>query len=262
MPLLLLLALLWGGTPPLALAASGDAAEVAAPTAVVDRASITEVVAAGPAWATFTNRDGTGLYHEILAEVFGLYGVPVRRVYVPSERALQLIADGQADMQTCYDRVPPPFVLGAYPMYENAFHVLFHKAKVPDWQGPESLRDRTIAGRIGYYSQENFSVPVKLFEVKSGEAALGMVQLGRADFYVDDEQFIRESLANSEFEFAAEEYAIEVAGYRSYHPVFAQSPRGQTIRAMYEEGMRTLHAAGVLRPIFAKWGYPYPRYPD
>ncbi|MGE4298994.1 MAG: transporter substrate-binding domain-containing protein [Desulfovibrionaceae bacterium] len=225
-----------------------------------DPGGIRQVTAVGPSWETFTNMDGSGLYHEILNKVFGLYGITVRREYVPSERGLQLIANGEADFQTCYDRIDPPFVLARVPMYENAFHVLFNRQRIGAWQGTASLTGRKVVGRIGYYTPKNFDVPVLLHQVKTGVAALGMVVLGRMDFYVDDLALLEESIKQSPAQFDREAYDIQVAGHRAYFPVFATTERGRTVMALYESGMRHLHETGELKPIFQKWGHPYPHY--
>lgn len=221
---------------------------------------VQEVVVAGPSWEGFTNRDGTGLYHEILNEVFGLYGIRVKRVYVPSERALQLVKEGTADFQTCYDAVEEPFILAKHPMYANQFHVFFNKEAVGPWQGVESLRDKRVACRIGYYTEDNFSVPVKLHPVKTGVAALNMVILGRMDFYVDDRNFIEISLKENTIPIDMADFDIQPAGSRAYYPVFYPSERGLRIKALYEQGMERLFREGRLQPIFERWGHPVPAY--
>lgn len=221
---------------------------------------IREVIAAGPSWEGFTNRDGTGLYHEILRELFGLYGIRVVRRYVPSERAYDLVREGRADFMTCHDRVDPPLVLARHPMFENAFHVFFAKARFPDWRGPESMRGATVVWRIGYYDPGNFGVRFRVREVKSGTSALGMVVLGRADFYVDDVNFIRDSLARTALRFDPGDFRIEPAGSRQYRPVFAMSERGRRIMELYDRGMETLYRNGALQRIYARWGQPLPHF--
>lgn len=229
-------------------------------TGAADAAGIKEVVAVGPSWEGFTNRDGTGLYHEILNAVFALYNIKVVRQYVPSERGYDLVREGRADFMTCHDFVFPPLVLAKNPMYENAFHVFFSKARFPDWQGQESMRDSIVVWRIGYYDIRNFDVPFNVREVKSGAAALGMVVLGRADFYVDDESFIRDSITKTTLLFDPAEFVNKPVGSRQYKPVFAMSERGARIMDLYDRGMEELYRRGELQRIFAKWGQPLPQY--
>ncbi|MGE4292050.1 MAG: substrate-binding periplasmic protein [Desulfovibrio sp.] len=221
---------------------------------------ITEVIAVGPSWKGFTNRDGTGLYHEILNSVFALYGIKVVRQYVPSEQAYDLVREGRADFMTCHDHVEPPLVLAKHAMYENWFHVFFSKGRFPDWRGMPSMRGSIVAWRAGYYGLRNFDVPIHAEEVESGAVALDMVVLGRADFYVDDESFIRDSMSKSALRFGPEEFRIEPVGRRQYRPVFAMSKRGVRIMELYDRGMEELYRNGALQRIFARWGQPLPYY--
>jgi ABC-type amino acid transport substrate-binding protein len=222
---------------------------------------ITEVMVVGPSWETLTNRDGTGLYHDILRELFvGLYGIRVQRIYVPSERAYDLVREEKADLMTCHDRVDPPLMLARHPMFEGTYYVFFNKEHVGEWQGEASLQDKTVAWRIGYYDQENFPVSVRPKEVKTGEAALGMVVLGRVDFYVDDLSFIETSIKNSDMAYDREQFDIKPVGRRTYHPVLKDCERGHRVMELYDEGMETLYKNGTLSKLYAKWGYKMPRY--
>lgn len=221
---------------------------------------ISEVVSTSPSWNTFTNKDGTGLYHEILREVFGLYGVSVRHEYSKSSRSEEMVALGLADMMTCDDKASPAIVMGKYPMYESSYYVFFNKARIGPWRGAESMRDKEILSQPSYYAQANFPVPVSIREVPTGAQALGMVLLGRSDFYVDDMTLIKQSMDENTIDYRKDQFDIKEAGRRSYHPLFNTTDRGRAIRKMYEEGMDKLHKAGKLKPIFDKWGHPYPDF--
>ena len=219
-----------------------------------------EIVSAGPAWDSFTNRDGSGLYHEVLREVFSLFGVSLRHEYVPTDRGDELVRAGLGDIMTCDDRAQPPLVPGRYPMYTNDFHVFFNKSRITDWNGPESLRDKEVASQMAYYHDWDFPVPVRIRQMPSGVKCLEMVLLGRSDFYVDDIAFINTSIKDSDLSFDRKDYDIRRAGTRSYYPLFNKSPRGKKIKQMYEAGMMILHKAGRLKPIYDKWGHNYPDF--
>lgn len=222
--------------------------------------SIDSISSTSPSWNTFTNKDGTGLYHEILKEVFGLYGVDVHHVYAKSGRAKALVEQNQADMMTCDDEPHSGLVLGRYPMYASDFYVFFNKNRIGPWKGTESLRNREIVAQPTYYNQSNFPVPVVIKELPSAEHCLSMILLNRSDFYVDDLNFINQALEESTLKFLPGDFAIEKAGARSYHPLFNTTERGQTIKKMYDDGMIRLHREGRLRPIFEKWGHTYPDF--
>jgi len=223
-------------------------------------AELREVVSVGPAWDSFTNRDGSGLYHEVLREVFSLFGVSVRHEYMPTDRGDEMVRTGQADMMTCDDRAQAPLVAGRYPMFTNDFHVFFSKSRITAWDGPESLRDKEVVSQLAYYHEWDFPVPVRIRQMPSGVKCLDMVLLGRSDFYADDISFIETSIKNTGLSFDREAYDIRRAGTRSYFPLFNKSPRGKKVRQMYEAGMVILHKAGKLKPIYDKWGHRYPEF--
>jgi len=227
-----------------------------------NQSGITEVVSTSPSWDTFTNRDGTGLYHEILREVFALYGVKVRHVYSKSGRSEELVAENVADMMTCDDKTTPPLVLGRYPLYVNSYYVFFKKDRIGPWKGVESLRGKEVLSQHTYYNQSNFPVPVDVKDVQSGEQALAMILLDRSDFYVDDMTLIRQSIRLNTTPYDEKEFDIREVGKRSYHPIFNQTERGLKIMKMYDDGMLKLHKAGKLRPIYDKWGYQYPDFDE
>jgi len=219
--------------------------------------AITEIRTVSPAWDTFTNEDGTGLYFDILNELFtGLYGIKVRHDFVPSLRATYLVAQNEADIMTCKARVDKPLVMAKYPMYENAYYVFFNKQNIGQWKGRESLSGRSVVWRISYYDERYIPKDMVTKEVKDGVSALGMVVLGRMDFYLDDKTLINESISKSKLQYNKDDFRIEPVGFRSYHPVFNRSERGQQLMALYDKGMETLQAKGILERLLKKWGHP------
>ncbi len=219
---------------------------------------IAEVVSTSPAWDTFTNEDGSGLYHEILREVFALYNVSVRHEYATSNRAGEMVLDGSADMMTCEDVARSPLELARYPLYSNAFYAFFNKKRIGPWKGTQSLWGKVVLVQPGYYSAANFPVPVNIREVMTGAQAVSMILMDRADFYVDDLALIKESLAANTIVYEKDEFATRQVGNRAYFPLFNSTPRAKQVRRMYEEGMLRLYREGKLQPIYAKWGYTCP----
>ena len=229
-------------------------------TQTAEAAVIKEVISTSPSWETFTNQDGTGLYHEILHEVFALYGIPVRHEYAKSNRSEELVKLNLADMMTCDDMAEPPLVLARYPLYTNDFYVFFNKDRIGSWKGEQSLWGKEVLSQPGYYSAQNFPVPVKIKDVMTGTQAVSMILMDRSDFYVDDLTLINQSLKENTLSYKRDDFAIKKVGERSYFPLFNTSAKGKQIMKMYNDGMYKLHKQGKLRPIYKKWGYQYPNF--
>jgi len=221
---------------------------------------VDEIISTSPSWATFTNPDGTGLYHEILREVFGLYGIPVRHEYAKSNRSKELVRLGLADMMTCDDMADSPLTLARYPLYTNDFYVFFSKKRIGKWKGAQSLWGKEVLSQPGYYSKENFPTPVNIKEVMTGVQGVSMILMDRSDFYVEDLILMNQSLEENTISYNKDDFAIERVGQRAYFPMFNTTERGREIMKMYDDGMLRLHRQGKLKPIYEKWGYQYPDF--
>ena len=216
------------------------------------------LITAGPSWDHFTNQDGHGLYHDIIKQVFS--GYKVKHLYVPSVQASSMVAIGRADIMMCDTEVVEPLVLARHPMYENDFFAVYLQAKAAVWKGDLSLNEKRIVWREGYYSQSDFPVPVNFKEVRSGESALKMIILDRADFYIDDLNLINQSFESIGKQLNQKEFGIEKVGTRKYFPAFANTPRGEYLRKQYETGMERLYKEGVLQQIYEHWGFRMPEF--
>ena len=229
------------------------------PLSVVAEEQRGVLITAGPAWNGFTNKDGHGLYHDLIRLIYGAR-FSVKHLYVPTVQANNLVAAGRADIKLCETKAVPPLHLAAYPLYENAYFAFFLKAKNPFWWGAGSLTGKQVVWREGYYSQADFPVAINAREVRSGESALMMVILGRADYYIDDRQLINESLQQAKLDFDAQRFGLEVAGQRRYYPVFADSERGRKLQEEFELGLERLYRSGQLEPVYRQWGFPVPHF--
>jgi len=223
---------------------------------------IGEVISTSPSWNTFTNEDGTGLYHEILREVFALHGVPVRHIYSKSSRSEELVLQYKADFMVCKDIEYAPLALAKYPMYINDFYVFFKKERIGEWNGKESLRGKEVLSQPTYYTPDNFSVPVTVKEVMTGAQGLSMIIMDRSDFYVDDMTLIKQSIEENTTPYDSDDFEIKKIGRRSYHPLFNTTERGKQIMKMYDDGILQLHKSGKLKTIYKKWGHNYPDFDE
>ena len=217
-----------------------------------------QIITAGPAWERFTNHDGSGLYHDIIKQVFADY--TVKHIYVPTVQANSMVSIGRADIKMCATKKIESLVLANHPMYENDFFALFLREKVEQWDGNSSLKGKMVVWREGYYSKIDFSEPVDFTEVRDGDSALKMVISKRADFYIDDLDLIKQSFDKADETFNPEKFGLERVGTRKYFPVFTNNPRGEALRIHYEKEMERLYMTGKLQQIYDRWGFQMPNF--
>lgn len=215
------------------------------------------IITAGPSWKNFTNQDGSGLYHDIIKLVFADFSI--QHIYASSDQANELVAVGRADIKLCETNFEPPLLLAKQPMYENAFYTLYLKERIGNWRGVETLAGKKLVWREGYYSQVDFPVEIISNPVRSGESALMMVILGRADFYVDDMALIKQTFAAAEEDLDLNRFGIKMIGSRKYYPVFSDTERGRKLRDYYQREFKRLYREGALQQIYQRWNFPMPK---
>ncbi len=216
------------------------------------------LITAGPSWERLTNKDGHGLYHDIIKQVFA--GYEVKHFYVSTVQANSMVTIGRADIKMCETKEIDSLVLSSTPMFEDDFYALYLRKRVDSSEGKFSLEGKKVVWRQGYYSKLDFSVPVNFIEVRSDASALKMVVHGRADFYIDDLNLIKKSFDNAGEKFDPEKFGLERVGTRKYFPVFANTPRGDALRKHYEKEMARLFKEGKLQRIYALWNFRMPKF--
>ena len=236
---------------------------LAAPVAAEDIKVVRHVT---ESWGGFTNRDGTGLYHELFKAVFGEFGVAVEIDYVPLKRAVAMVESNAADMTGGFNRDARNFA--RYPVFETNVSALFFRDTIPDWKGPESLDGLRIVGPPELAKASGLPV----LEVDSREQAAMMMLRGRAAAYLDlssiledfretgrmiaSDQTTGDALAGETID--RERLALEVVNLTQLYMLFADTERGRRVRAMYEEGTRRLKRDGRLDALYARYGFQTP----
>jgi len=178
---------------------------------------------------------------------------------VPAKRGLVMVRDGQADIYMCRPEADEGLQLAKTPMYEGEFHALFKADAYPNWDGPRSMVNARVVWRLGYYNPRELPVPVHFSETTTGVEALYRLVRGGADFYIDDRHLIMESIHAFPTPLDEKQFRIESIGFRQYFPIFSRSERGNRLRQIFEDGMKSLAAKDALRVIYEKWHLPMPR---
>jgi polar amino acid transport system substrate-binding protein len=215
------------------------------------------LVVATPAWPGLANPDGTGLYFDLLREVYRPRGFRVVHRIVPWKRAKKMLLHHRADL------VPAAYLTPGrkqwlYPRYPlDVDQVLaVRRANGAPWRGQESLRDRKVVWPTGYNFQNYLDVPVAWSEIASPEQGWAMVAKGRADYYLDIAAEIQPFLQGARPR-PVGLAAAPVAQVRTYLRL-AAGPRSRRLAAIYDRAFPRLKGSGRLRELFDKWGVPYP----
>ncbi|WP_168797907.1 substrate-binding periplasmic protein [Pacificoceanicola onchidii] len=225
---------------------------------------ITSVLHATPEWTGFTNADGSGIYNELLAEIFGAAGITVERRTVPMNRAVALVERGEADLTGGFR--PDDRNFANVPIYETTFAAMYRADSGLDLTSPEHLKSL----RVATAPQVSTTLGEDLNEVDSRSQAAKLLVSGRVDAYVDLrlplEKFRSTGEANldvanasdTRFDINPDDWVISTIASTQLYMLFPDTPRGNTLRAVYEDGTRALARSGRLAELYQQYGLEIP----
>ncbi|WGW05689.1 substrate-binding periplasmic protein [Tropicibacter oceani] len=225
---------------------------------------INTVIHATPEWTGFTNPDGSGIYNELLSEIFAAQGITVQRQTVPINRAVALVERGDADFTGGFRRDDRNFA--DVPIYETRFAAMYRTGSGLHITSPDQLENLRVAAP----PQVSTTLGKALTEVDSRAQAAKLLIAGRIDVYVDLqlplERFRASGVANldvanasdTRFDIRPEDWTITpISGTRLYL-LFSDTPRGHALRDIYQKGTRALAKSGRLAALYQHYGLEVP----
>ena len=221
----------------------------------IELSEIGTITVATESWEEATNEDGSGVYFDIIRAVYKPLGINIKTVIVPYERSIQIVKNGKADFWVASYRDEEDFPI--YP--EHSFDrdlvtAFFKKSQFAEWQGVDSLKDKTVAWIRGYdYDEYITDIPMKKVELDARDGILKMLQNNRVHVYLDAEEEIDTALEEQNFD--ATDYKKQTLLELKLYMAFANNDRGKALAKIWDQRMVELHENGELKQIYDKSDY-------
>ena len=212
---------------------------------------------ATPAWRNITNSDGTGLYFDILRAVYEPAGIEMQFRIVPWKRALYMVESHSADaLPGAYYLADRHVRFPRYPIGSEVMGVVCPKGRPEKWDGQQSLAGKTIAWMRGYNYHKFLDVEVVAHEIDHLDQGWKLVDAGRVDFYMENVNILNNAIQRMKIDMGS--YDLHIVLENPLFVRFADSVRAEKLIGLYDERMAQLVAAGDIKRLFEKWGFPYP----
>ncbi|WP_421901254.1 substrate-binding periplasmic protein [Maridesulfovibrio sp.] len=216
-------------------------------------------------WKGVTNRNGTGLYHDIMKAIFTDKGYKVETSYFPFKRALMNIRKGGADISGGIEKTSDDYLYSRYPTWVYRIAVMFNKKLLPSWQGIKTITDNINQTVAPPMQGKEYGINTK--EIRTRYAALKLLFMGRVKYYLDDCTILKDVMKNKGNGIAFEEgkdaselrhmdwsqFTIQELSRREWVMVFPKTERGRQVREIYDSGFKQLYESGELHKMYAKW---------
>ncbi|MEX5509969.1 substrate-binding periplasmic protein [Pseudomonas paralactis] len=213
-----------------------------------------KIVLASEEWNDYTNKDGSGLAWDLLREVFEPAGVTLQTRSVPYTRSVGLAQRGEVDgcVGTYRDEVSAVL----YPRWNfDADHIYALGLATAPTPTLATLGNYRLAWVRGYKYEGYLPHVQRYNQIERRSGILPMLQHGRADFYIDALTEAKYVLSQSP---DPTQFKLTHIAELPLYVAFADTERGRTLMAVYDQRLASLIKTGELKAIFDRWKQPYP----
>jgi len=205
-------------------------------------------------WADCTQKDGTGLYFDVLRMVYSEQGAKLNIKIVPFARSIQMLEGAKTDINIGdYEGDVSGGIYPKYPIDFDDLTVMMPASKASGFTGEASLKDKKLAWIVDYGYEKYLGVPYKLTEVSDRESGIKMLQAGRVDYYIETKSTIEPAL--KDLGISSKDFSLSTIKWIKMYVVFAKTPKGAQLQSIWDKRMPALIKNGELKKAFAKWGF-------
>ncbi len=210
-----------------------------------------------PAWEGITNKDGTGLYFELLQMVYEPVGIVVKIEFVPWARAVKRVDLKSSDaMLGSYNTVDAFFP--KYPLDTEYTAVVYKTDSVEKWNGVTTIENKDVVWVRGYNYHKYLPVKVNYHEVSKSEQGWKMLALDRVGFFMNSLNAINRYVNRNKIDLA--DFQIKVVMVKNLFVRFAKTEKSKKLIEIYDSRMDELIKTDSLRKLYEKWNAFYPDF--
>ncbi len=219
------------------------------------RKFIKSISVVAPEWDNYSNKDGSGLYWDILRAIYEPVGIKVKNKTVPWNRAMKMVSKYRTYNAIVgeYQDSIEPVLFPKYPIDVDYLSVLSKEGTASQWQGSESL----TGNKVGWIKDYNSIIESKrdftLKEFRNLEQGIKMLKSGELDFVIDSWDEI--STAMQSYNLKKELYNVnQMSDGKNIFTVFSDDNLSRELITIYNERIPVLVKNGKLVALYKKWG--------
>ena len=223
-------------------------------SAKFDRAHIKTMSVVAPEWEGYTNKDGTGVYWDIIREIYQPLGISVKTKTVPWNRAMKMVSKYRT-----YNAIVGEYVDSEeqviFPKY--AIDIEFMSLLSKNTSGVKFTDIASLKGkRVGWIKDYDVIVESKrdftLREFRNIELGIELLNAGKIDYLIDDWDEIAAAMKAGNLN--TQEYTVDpMPEGKDIYTAFSDDNISRELVAIYNERIPVLAKSGKLNAIYKKW---------
>jgi hypothetical protein len=219
-----------------------------------NRDQIKTINVVAPMWEDYTNKDGTGMYWDIIRAIYASEKIKLKTSTVPWNRAMKMVTKYQTYNAIVgeYRETEENLLFPRYPIDVEYLSVLSTK-ETGAWQGLDSLAGKRVGWVKDYdvipSDQRNFT----LREYRTTEQGMELLNTGKLDYIIDEWDELAIILKAKEL--SIENYHMsDMPEGTDVYVAFADSAVSKVLIEIYNEQVEIMVKSGEMQAIYEKWG--------
>lgn len=185
------------------------------------------------------NRDGSGLYWDIMKMVYEPLGYSITKKFNTYNKSALMIESNKADVHLGSYIDSNKFAI--YPKYyfdQDIVVAIFRNDAVEEWKGKKSLQDLKVGWLRGHAYDKYLSVYVNAKELSTVDNGLKLLGKEHLDAFIDERDNIKACLPRAKLD--NKEFTKKIIMQLKLYPAFAKTSEGKKLRQIWDKQMESL----------------------
>jgi len=209
-------------------------------------------------WENNTNKDGTGLYWDIIREVYKLDKIEIKYKTVPYARSVQNVKTEKDDAWVAsYDKEESFAIYPKWHFDADLVNALYKKKNFTSFKGVESLKNKTVGWIRGYDYDQYINVEMNKYEISTRQSALGLLVKNRIDVFLDAIVEINTLLTKKDLlkkmKFNRIDYECKKLLQLNLYLAFANNKRGKKLCEIWDKNFPILLKNKTIKILYDKY---------
>ena len=211
-------------------------------------------------WKGFSEKDGSGLYFDVLREVFTPHNIAINISFLPHSRATASVRRAENDMVPgVYTDFFPEHYYSKFPIEMESVDAAMRKETFLEWRQRGTIDSYHVAARYGAFLNQYYDVGEKYTEIRTIEAMIKMLSSGRIDVVLNYKREMEDAIKSMQVDNVV---IVESMFKRPAYFVFADTEKAQRLKRLFDQAMPEIIKSGKMKKLVLQNLGEEKYYPD
>lgn len=217
------------------------------------RGQIKTINVVAPEWEDYTNKDGTGMYWDIIRTIYAAEDINLKPSSVPWNRAMKMVTKYQTYNAIVgeYLETEENLLFPKYPIDVEYLSVLSSN-ETEKWIGIESLTGKRVGWVKDYDVIPSDQRDFTLREYRTTEQGIDLLNEGKLDYIIDEWDELAVVLKGKNLSIT-NYHMNDMPEGTDVYVAFADSSISKVLIEVYNEQVEAMVKSGKMQAIYEKW---------